>query len=245
MKPHADWIVPQWPASPRIRALITTRQGGQSRGPYASFNLGTHVGDDPDAVTHNRELLRAALPADPLWLHQVHGIEVVDAAAASGIPTADAAYTSVRHVVCAIQTADCLPVLLAARDGGTVGVAHAGWRGLAAGIVEATVKSMRAHTRELVAYLGPAIGPQAFEVGEEVLDAFAAQEAGAAQAFVKTGEGKYHADLYALARQRLRRAGVDDVYGGGFCTYSERDRFYSYRRERETGRMASLIWIEE
>jgi polyphenol oxidase len=245
MNPHPDWIVPDWPVSSRVRALITTRSGGQSRGSYATFNLGAHVGDDPDAVTHNRELLRAALPADPIWLHQVHGTQVLDATAVSGIPTADAAYTTVRHVVCAVQTADCLPVLLAARDGGAVAVAHAGWRGLAAGVIEATVEAMRAHSGGFIAYLGPAIGPQAFEVGGEVLEAFCAADPEGAKAFGKTGEGKYHADLYALARQRLRRAGVEEVYGGGFCTYRERERFYSYRRERDTGRMASLIWIEE
>lgn len=244
MKVNPDWIVPDWPASARVRALVTTRSGGQSRGPYASFNLGAHAGDDPDAVAHNRELLRAALPADPVWLHQVHGNHVVDATAVSGIPTADAAFTRVRHVVCAVQTADCMPVLLAARDGSVVGIAHAGWRGMAAGVIEASLHAMDIEPAQTSAWLGPAIGPNAFEVGEDVLEAFTAHDPAAKTAFKARGEGKYHADLYALARRRLEHVGVRDVHGGGFCTYEQSERFYSYRRDKTTGRMAALIWID-
>lgn len=244
MKPHPDWIVPDWPVAPRVKALITTRAGGLSHGPYASFNLGAQVGDDPDAVSHNRERLRAVLPGDPLWLHQVHGNDVVDAAAVSGIPTADAAFTRVRHIVCAVQTADCMPVLLAARDGSVVGVAHAGWRGMASGVIEAALQAMGVAPDQVLAYLGPAIGPNAFEVGEDVLRAFTAQDGGAQTAFKAKAEGKYHADLYALARRRLEQIGVRDIHGGGFCTCEESGRFYSYRRDKRTGRMASLIWID-
>ena len=244
MTPHPDWIVPQWPLASRARALITTRAGGCSHGPYASFNLGSHVGDDPDAVMHNRERLRAVLPGDPVWLHQVHGTHVVDAATVSDVPTADAAFTNLRHVVCAVQTADCLPVLLSARDGSVVGVAHAGWRGLAAGVLEATLAQMSVHGSEFIAYLGPAIGPQAFEVGGDVLEAFTAHDPAAQIAFKAKGEGKYHANLYALARQRLAHAGVHEIYGGECCTYSDGERFYSYRRDKITGRMATLIWLD-
>ncbi|HKO89438.1 MAG TPA: peptidoglycan editing factor PgeF [Burkholderiales bacterium] len=244
MKPHADWIIPDWPVATRVKALITTRAGGLSHGPYTSFNLGTHVGDDPDAVSHNRERLRAVLPGDPVWLHQVHGTQVIDAATASGIPTADAAYCRVRHVVCGVLTADCMPVLLAARDGSVVAVAHAGWRGMAAGVIEATLSQMKIAAEDTLAYLGPAIGPAAFEVGPDVLTAFAETDSESRVAFEPKGEGKYHADLYALARRRLMRAGLREIHGGSFCTYEQSDRFYSYRREKTTGRMASLIWID-
>ena len=244
MNVPSDWILPEWPAPSRVRALVTTRAGGKSHGPYASMNVAAQVGDGPDAVAHNRELLRAVLPTDPIWLHQVHGTQVVDAAAVSDIPSADAVYTRVRHVVCAVQTADCLPVLLAARDGSVVGVAHAGWRGMAAGVIENTLDAMHLKGDAAMAYLGPAIGPDAFEVGGEVLEAFAAADPDMRDAFKAKGEGKYHADLYALARLRLRRVGVQAVFGGGFCTYTQAERFYSYRRDKITGRMASLIWID-
>lgn len=242
--PAADWIVPDWPVPPTVRALVTTRSGGASRGPYASFNLDPRVGDDPFAVERNRETLRSALPADPLWLYQVHGAEVVAAESAPARPRADGAVARTRHSVCAVLTADCLPVLLASRDGTAVGIAHAGWRGLAAGVIEATVARMGVATAQLVAWLGPAIGPQAYEVGQDVYDAFVDADPGAAQAFTGRGSGKHLADLYLLARQRLARAGVPAVHGGGFCTHAETARFYSYRRERTTGRFASLIWME-
>jgi YfiH family protein len=239
-----DWIVPEWSAPPRVRGLVTTRSGGASRGPFAALNLGARVGDDPSAVERNRELLRSHLPADPVWLQQVHGADVIDAESAGALPRADAAVARTRHTVCAVLTADCLPVLLAHRGGRAVGIAHAGWRGLAGGVIEAAVARMAVPPAEVVAWLGPAIGPQAYQVGREVHDAFVARDAGASAAFAPSEEGKFVADLYALARRRLAAAGVTAVSGGGFCTYTDRDRFYSYRRERTTGRFASLVWME-
>jgi hypothetical protein len=238
------WIVPDWPAPARVRALVTTRAGGVSRGPYASLNLGAHVGDEPAAVEHNRAVLRSHLPADPVWLRQVHGREVVDAASAGAFPRADGAIARTRHSVCAVLTADCVPVLLAHLGGAAVGVAHAGWRGLADGVVEAALERLRVPAGDVIAWLGPGIGAGAYEVGRDVYDAFVAGDPGSASAFVAHGDGKFRADLAAIARRRLARAGVAAVHGGGFCTYTDRARFYSYRRERTTGRFASLIWIE-
>ncbi len=240
----ADWIVPDWPVPPTVRALVTTRVGGASRGPYAAFNLDPRVGDDPSAVERNREALRSVLRADPVWLHQVHGAQVVAVESAPARPRADGAVARTRHSVCAVLTADCLPVLLASRTGEAVGIAHAGWRGLAAGVIEATVAGMAVAPAQVVAWLGPAIGPRAYEVGQDVYDAFVAGDAGAAQAFTPRGAGKHLADLYALARRRLAAAGVAAVYGGGFCTHAEGERFYSYRRDRTTGRFASLVWMD-
>lgn len=237
-------MLPDWPAPACVRALMTTRAGGVSAGPYASFNLGLHVGDDPQAVAQNRRRLRAQLPAEPLWLDQVHGTTVVEAAAAPACLPADAACTAQRHTVCAVQTADCLPVLLCDREGSRVAAAHAGWRGLVAGVLEATVHAMDVPPDRLIAWLGPAIGPQAFEVGEEVRAAFMEVEARAASAFVALGEGKWLADIFLLARQRLQRAGVTRVHGGTACTFSDAQRWFSYRRDKTTGRMAALIWID-
>lgn len=241
---HPQWIVPDWPVAPRVKAVITTRAGGVSRGPYASFNVSARVGDDPDAVERNLEVLRSMLPTDPVWLHQVHGNEVVDAASAPPFAHADAAVARNRHVVCAVMTADCMPVLLAHRQGKAIGVAHAGWRGMAAGVIEATVARLGVPATETVAYLGPAISTRAFEVGQDVYDAFVKNDNKAAAAFTPTAAGKFHADLYALARLRLARAGVHDAYGGGFCTHADQARFYSYRRDQVTGRMAALIWLD-
>jgi YfiH family protein len=241
--PPREWIVPDWPAAPNVRALVTTRAGGVSDGPYRSLNLGGRVDDDPAAVERNRRLLRKFLPADPLWLHQIHGAEVVAAESAAALPHADAAVARTRHRVCAVLTADCLPVLLASRTGDAVGIAHAGWRGLACGVIEAAVAGMAVPPSEIVAWLGPGIGPAAYEVGRDVRDCFVSQDANAARAFSDRGAGKYLADLYMLARQRLAGAGVTAVYGGGFCTYAESERFYSYRRDGATGRFASLVWI--
>jgi YfiH family protein len=239
-----DFIVPDWPAPARVRALITTRSGGVSRGKCASLNLARHVGDDDAAVSENRARLRRHLPADPLWLNQVHGVAVVRADAVAPDPIADAAVTGMPGVVCAVMTADCLPVLLCDEHGHEVGIAHAGWRGLAAGIVEATARAMAVPPSRLLAWLGPAIGPASFEVGDEVRQAFASHAVAARQAFAACGPGKWRANLYLLARQRLAELGVERVFGGGYDTFADAERFFSYRRSARSGRMASLIWIE-
>ena len=251
------WITPDWPAPSNVRALITTRtrlvNGGVSQPPFDSFNLGTHVGDDPNAVAENRRLLREHLPAEPLWLSQVHGQHVVcaDKARLGSMPDAcvveaDASYSRQPNVVCAVMTADCLPVLLCDESGTVVASAHAGWRGLAGGVIEATVLAMKVPPSNLMAYLGPAIGPQAFEVGAEVRKAFLAHSAEAGAAFIPKSdvEEKWLADIYLLARQRLNALGVARVFGGDACTYTDATQFYSFRREKTTGRMASLIWLQ-
>jgi polyphenol oxidase len=240
--PHPDWIVPDWPAPRRVRALITTRAGGASSGKYASLNLGMRVGDEPACVARNRSVLEACLPAQPLWMKQVHGTAVADAAGAETGVEADGAFARADNVVCAVLTADCLPVLVCERAGTAVGIAHAGWRGLAAGIIENVVAATKVPAPELIAYLGPGIGPRVYEVGEDVRRAFVAANPEAERAFAHRGNGKFFADLYALARQRLAAAGVGAVYGGGYCTLSE-ERFFSFRRDGITGRMASLIWL--
>jgi YfiH family protein len=246
-----DVLLPEWQgAAPTVGALATVRAGGVSTGPYGDgaggygLNLGTHVGDDPAQVARNRALLRNLLPSEPVWLSQVHGADVVDAAGVDGVPDADASFTTQPGVVCAVQTADCLPVLLCDAAGKVVGAAHGGWRGLAAGVLQNTVRRMRdAGAGEVLAWLGPAIGPRHFEVGPEVRDAFIAGDARAAQAFEAKDGGKFLADIYQLARLALHSVGVECISGGGFCTVAEERRFYSYRRDRVTGRMATLIWI--
>jgi YfiH family protein len=240
--PHPDWIVPDWPAPASVRALITTRAGGVSAGPFASLNLGLRTGDDPQAVAANRARLNSLLPREPGWLRQVHGSRVVDADTLSDTPEADAAVARRPGTVCAVLIADCIPVLLADQEGTTVGIAHAGWRGLAAGVIESTVRAMAGDPGSLVAYLGPGIGPAAFEVGNDVRDAFLARDAGATGAFSPHVAGKWLADLFLLARRCLRNAGVGEIHGGTLCTYSDAQRFFSYRRNRITGRMAALIW---
>jgi YfiH family protein len=259
----AGLITPDWPDAPaNIKALATTRRGGNSCGPYddgaggGGLNLGLHVGDDPAIVQRNRAALRASLPGAPAWISQVHGVAVVDAASVQpGQPVrvGDASIAMAPGVVCAMMTADCLPVLFADLDGKVVGAAHAGWRGLAAGVLGATVAAMRAAgAGELTAWLGPAIGPAQFEVGADVLDAFVAgarnemeiEQVRAAFAAYEGRPGKYLADMNALARGLLARTGVSRVWGGGHCTATEADRFYSYRRDGVTGRQASLIWME-
>lgn len=246
----SDWfqkaIRPDWPVPARIQALATTRLGGLSMGPYAGLNLGQHVGDAPEKVAANRALLRAALPTEPAWLEQVHGIAVAEVGPSGAtLQRADAAVSDTAGAVCAVMTADCLPVLFARDDGSAVGAAHAGWRGLNDGVLEATIAKLGEPAR-LLAWLGPAIGPDAFEVGDEVRAAFMAHNPQAEAAFRTCKvEGKWWADLYLLARQRLVAAGVQQVYGGGLCTASDPEHFYSYRRDRTTGRMATLIWIAD
>lgn len=235
-------MVPDWPAPSRVQSLMTTRVGGVSAAPWASFNLGDHVGDNPAHVAANRARLRQSLPSEPGWLKQVHSANVVETGA--GVPEADAAFTRQAGTVCAVLTADCLPVLFCDRAGSVVAAAHAGWRGLADGVLEASVAAMRVAPGEVLAWMGAAIGPQAFEIGDEVRQAFVARHPEAAVAFVPHGVGKWLADIYQLARIRLESAGVQAVYGGGRCTFSETDSFFSYRRDGVTGRMASLIWLE-
>lgn len=234
-----------WPAPPQVRCRVSERRGGVSVGSYASLNLGTHVDDAPEHVRENRCRLQRGwqLPAEPCWLEQVHGTRIV-ALDREQARTADGAVTSRPGTVCAVLTADCLPVLFAEREGRRIGVAHAGWRGLAGGVIEAAVGAMGHPPAALLAWLGPAIGPAAYEVGDEVRAAFVAHDPGAATAFTPNARGRWQADLYALARRRLAQAGVEAVYGGGACTFSEPDRWFSHRREAPCGRMASLIWLE-
>ena len=249
----AEWIHPDWPAAANVHALITTRTGGVSRGPYGvppnhqgGMNIGLSSGDNVADIQANRARLRALLPGDPRWLHQVHGAVVVDAAQSDSKARADASFTDAANVVCAVSIADCMPVLFSDVSGRTVGVAHAGWRGLAAGVIQATARSMRLRLEdpgaELLAYFGPAIGPRHFEVGAEVLDAMQAQLPEAGRAFAARPNGKYLGDLFALGRQALDQAGVTRIYGGHDCTFSDPARFYSFRRDRTTGRHAALIW---
>ena len=240
----ADWIVPEWPAPAGVRALITTRHGGVSRGAYRSMNLGMRVNDDPDAVRRNRERLREFLPGDPRWLAQVHGTRTVEADGLSEPVSADAAFSRGSGVVCAVMIADCLPVLLCDRDATVVAVAHAGWRGMSAGVIESAVGATGIAPGRLLAYLGPAIGPEAFEVGHDVHQAFVSRDRAAAQAFRDTSPGKWLCDLFALARRRLETLGVASISGGGLCTYSDPARFFSHRRDGTSGRMAALIWRE-
>jgi YfiH family protein len=239
-----NFIVPDWPAPANIHALQTTRLGGLSLSPYDSLNLGSHVGDDPLVVERNRNRLTPYVPSEPIWLEQVHGTHVVLGETAGCLPKGDACVARSKNTVCAIMTADCLPVLLCAEDGSVVGAAHAGWRGLADGVIEKTVETMQVEGSQLLAWLGPAIGPDAFEVGEDVREAFVRHNSQAAQAFKPhpAAPGKFLADIYLLARQCLNAVGVTRIYGGEYCTYSDPQRFYSYRRDGCTGRMASLIW---
>jgi len=244
-------IEPDWPAPANVLAVSTMRLGGQSRPPYASFNLAHHVGDDPLAVNANRALLARELPPGSAvqWLNQVHSARVIPAGRDGTLPEADASFASEPGIACAVMTADCLPVLFCTRSGDRVAAAHAGWRGLVGGVLEATVAAMGAAPAEIMAWLGPAIGPGAFEVGPEVRDAFLAAAGGDQQATDRcflpsaTRSGHYLADLYGLARIRLYLAGIGDIYGGNFCTFDDFERFYSYRRDGETGRMASLVLL--
>lgn len=246
-------IIPEWPSPDGVKAFSTLRDGGFSLFPYhggasdtGGLNFGLHVGDDPEKVRKNRMLLKKMLPSEPVWLNQVHGMTVVNAAKCSGVPDADASYAFSENVVCVVMTADCLPVLLCTSDGTAVASVHAGWRGLAAGVLEKTVGAIRERTgSEIMAWLGPAIGPGAFEVGEDVREAFVRKDGRMSEAFCRkgTGNGKYLADIYELARQILSKMGVVRVYGGSYCTVSDRARFYSYRRDGVTGRMATGIWI--
>lgn len=238
-------VAAEWPAPAAVRALTTTRLGGYSSGAWAGFNLATHVDDDPAAVAANRALLQQAyaLPAEPCWLEQVHGTAVCTAGE-SDDNCADAAFARGPGSVCAVLTADCLPLLLCDRAGREVAAVHAGWRGLLAGVIEQAVGRFRAPRDSVLVWMGPAIGPRVFEVGDEVRAAFVAEDVDCAGCFTATRSGHWLADLYALARHRLRRLGIESIYGGELCTFSDAERFYSYRRDGATGRMASLIWLQ-
>lgn len=239
-----QWLIPDWPAPASVKSCVTTRAGGVSLAPFDSFNLGDHVDDDPDAVATNRLRLTSSLDVQPAWLRQVHGVVVADADP-SQVIEADASFTSTPGIACTIMTADCLPALFCDRAGTRVAAAHGGWRGVAAGILEATVERMAVPASEILVWLGPAIGPQAFEVGPEVREAFIGSHPETIEAFIPSrNAGKFMADIYALARLRLAACGVTAVYGGGFCTVND-PRFYSYRRSARTGRFASLVWIEQ
>lgn len=242
-----DWIVPDWPAPSTVRAAATLRSGGVSEGDFASLNLAVHVGDDPAAVAENRRRMREALrlPAEPAWLNQVHGIQVVEAGVSATPPPADASVSRSANQVCVVMTADCLPVLFCDREGTRVAAAHAGWRGLVGGVLGATVEALGVPADRLVAWLGPAIEQSAFEVGEEVREQFLARDTGNQIAFEKNARGRWQADLDELARRELGRLGVSSVHGGGFRTHADADRFFSYRRENRTGRMATMVWLAQ
>jgi len=251
---HRDWITPDWKVPTRVRAFVTTRSGGVSAGPFGGpeggggMNLGLSTGDDRERVRTNRGLLRSALPAEPCWLRQAHGAAVVDASKPDDLVEADAAFTSEPNVVCVVSVADCMPVFLAERQGRCVAVAHAGWRGLAAGVIQNSVTAMRQQLGEreahILAWLGPSIGPARFEVGTDVLEAMRATLPRAAEGFIPIAGRKFLASLPALTRQALAQVGVEDIGGGGLCTFSDASRFYSFRRDRVTGRHAAVIWLE-
>ncbi|MCW8983522.1 MAG: peptidoglycan editing factor PgeF [Gammaproteobacteria bacterium] len=239
------FITPDWPAPGNIKAMMTTRDGGVSAPPFDSLNLGDHVGDLPEAVAQNRKIIKELLelPAQPKWLNQTHSTIAIG-------PTdsecdGDACFTDIAGTVCAVMTADCLPLLVCHRDGTEIAAIHAGWRGLSAGVIETTISQMRSKPDELMVWLGVAIGPDHFEVGDEVRQQFLADDAQADEAFRPSKrEGHWIADIYRLARFRLKRLGVCAIYGGGLCSYSDSERFFSYRRDGVCGRMASLIWME-
>jgi purine-nucleoside/S-methyl-5'-thioadenosine phosphorylase / adenosine deaminase len=246
-EPALPLLVPDWPAPPQVRAAVTLRGGGVSRPPFDTLNVATHTGDVPEAVAENRRRLRSALdlPAEPSWLVQEHRAQVLtlEASADPEPLRGDGAVTRSPVRVCAIQVADCMPVLFAARDGTAVGAAHAGWRGLAAGVLEATVRALGIDSSQLLAWLGPAIGPDHFEVGEDVHAALQGSDGEGRTAFAPNARGRWQCDLYAVGRARLRALGVREVYGGGWCTYAQPARFFSYRRDGRCGRMAALVWL--
>ena len=249
-KRPSEWINPNWSAPKNVKAVMTTRHGGFSQVPFDSMNLGDHVDDDLAIVNKNRVYLKdvLALPNSPLWLTQVHGVKVANADELSGITHSVEADASVAHQagsICAVMTADCLPVLFCNTQGTAVAAAHAGWRGLHAGVLEETVKSLNCTNSDVIAWLGVAIGPKNFEVGSEVREAFIAEQTEASSAFTpSSNKGKWLANIYQLARLRLEAIGVTKIYGGGKCSFADDARFYSYRREAKTGRMASLIWMD-
>lgn len=243
--PELDFIIPDWPAPSNVRAASTTRTGGSSVRPYASLNLGSHVGDNPAAVIENRARVQRTLEFQrpPTWLNQVHGTAVAEAGNYPVPPTADACVTRSAGDVCVVLTADCLPVLFCDEAGEAVAAAHAGWRGLVGGVLEETIGALQLPPHRLLAWLGPAIEQDAFEVGEEVREQFIGRDGAFAGSFTSNASGRWQGDIYGLARHELMRLGVARVYGGGFRCFEDQDRFFSYRRDSQTGRMASLIWL--
>ncbi len=240
-----NFLIPMWPAPKNVRALATTRLGGVSTGAFSSLNVGSHVGDNEEHVAENRSRLQSVVSVPVAYLNQIHSPDVVRAAqSVSSTLDADASIDCSGTAACAVMTADCLPVLFCDRAGTVVAAAHAGWRGLAAGVLENTVTAMQADPADILVWFGPAIGPDAFEVGQDVWNAFCNKLPAAEAAFQSIGEGKYLADIYALARLALAQIGVTAIYGGTHCTVLERDKFFSYRRDGQTGRMVSLIWLD-
>ena len=241
LKKHDNFIIPNWNAPANVHAVMTTRNGGVSKLPYDSFNLATHVDDDLENVLENRRLLKTelALPTEPFWLEQIHSNTVIEASKDLILPKADASFSNNKDVVCVVMTADCLPVLMCSKDGTKIAAIHAGWRGLESGIISNTVAALK--TKELIVWLGAAIGAECFEVGDDVREAFLKKAADYSTAF-KAREKGWLADIYQLARIELAHLGITAIYGGEFCTMTDTERFYSYRREKQTGRMATLIW---
>ena len=241
-----QWVEPDWPVPPTVRAVSTLRSGGVSQPPFESLNLARHVGDDPRSVSENRRRLSQALqlPDEPFWLQQVHGKQVARLVAGQVTPTADASFTHEVGKICVVMTADCLPVLFCTRNGDRVAAAHAGWRGLVGGVLEATIKSLDCPPSRLLAWLGPAISSKSFEVGDEVYDAFATRNASNASCFVRNDNQRWQADLQGLARNELQRLGVLNIFNEAACTVNDVSRFFSYRRDGRTGRMASMIWLQ-
>ncbi|MGJ0430978.1 peptidoglycan editing factor PgeF [Methylobacter sp.] len=242
MNSNKHWLEPDWPAPSHIHAATTLRSGGVSKGTFASLNPATHVGDDAGTIRQNRQIIKTmlGLPAEPVWLEQIHSNKAVDAGKTQSLVQADASYTDEAGIVCAVLTADCLPLLVCNAEGSRIAAIHAGWRGLLSGVIGNTVTAMG--NQDLLVWLGPAIGPACFEVGAEVREAFIEKSAGFATAFKECGNGKWLADIYQLARSDLAGLGIDRIYGGNLCTVTDHERFYSYRRDKETGRMATLIW---
>ena len=241
LKKHDNFIIPNWNAPANVHAVMTTRNGGLSKLPYDSFNLATHVDDDLENVLENRRLLKTelALPTEPFWLEQIHSNTVIEASKDLILPKADASFSNNKDVVCVVMTADCLPVLMCSKDGTKIAAIHAGWRGLESGIISNTVAALK--TKELIVWLGAAIGAECFEVGDDVREAFLKKSADYSTAF-KAREKGWLADIYQLARIELAHLGITEIYSGEFCTMTDKERFYSYRREKQTGRMATLIW---
>lgn len=236
------FITPKWPVPSNVHAIQTTRLGGVSVAPYDCFNVGAHVKDNPLHVARNRQRLNAFVPTEPVWLNQVHGVHVIDAASSGCMEEADASFATKRNVVCVTMTADCLPILLCDKTGTVVAAVHAGWRSLCDGVIEEAIKAMPTSAENLMAWLGPAIGPDAFEVGAEVRQQFVEKDSQAEDAF-KAASDKWLGNLYQIAKLRLNAFGVMDVYGEVLCTYSNPDQFFSYRRDKNTGRMATMIWL--